>query len=133
MRELLLDSLQVPTVLSALSRFYSGGKRYVASFAPLLLEAHGRGDAVAANILRDHMACVAGELKKARRALSEEHPVRAVLAGGLTRQTDVLLPLLRAQLDEAAMYDITILKQPPVMGAVALAKERYHDQNGNAK
>jgi N-acetylglucosamine kinase-like BadF-type ATPase len=131
--DLLLTALQTPTVLSALSDFYSGGKTYVASFAPIVFEAYEQGDAVASRILRNNMACVAEELAKARQALKGDCPVRTVLAGGLTKQADVLLPMLKEQLDDAAMYEITILTEPPVMGAVALAKERYHDQNRNEK
>lgn len=131
--DLLLTALQTPTVLSALSDFYSGGKTYVASFAPIVFEAYEQGDAVASRILQDNMTCVAKNLAKARQALMSDRPVRTVLAGGLTKQADVLLPILKKQLDDAAMYEITILTEPPVMGAVALAKEGYHDQNRNEK
>lgn len=131
--DLLLTTLQTPTVLSALSDIYNGGKTYIASFAPLVFEAYEQGDAVASRILRDNMSCVAEELAKARQALNSDRPVRTVLAGGLTKQTDILLPLLHEQLDDATMYEITILTGPPVIGAVALAKERYHDQNRNEK
>lgn len=133
LRDLVLEHLQKPSVLSALPDFYSGGKPYIASFAPLVFAAHARGDAMATRILRDNMAFVARDLKKACLALNSEHPVRTVLAGGLATRADVLIPMLQEQLDDANMYDITVLTVPAVMGAVALAKERYHDQNRNAK
>jgi N-acetylglucosamine kinase-like BadF-type ATPase len=132
-RNLLLNQIQKLTVLSALSDFYSGGKSYIASFAPLIFEAYEQDDAVAARILHDNMASVAKEWRKARLALNGDGPVRTVLAGGLTAQADILLPMLRSQLDDEAMYDISILTAPPVMGALVLAKERYHDQNRNEK
>lgn len=132
-RDLLLSALNVPTVLSALSDFYRGGKSYIASFAPLVFQAYEQGDNVATQILYIHMACVARDLAKARRALGGDGPIRVVLVGGLTRQIAVLLPILKQQLDDQAMYEITVLTEPPVMGAVALAKERYHDQDRNEK
>lgn len=130
---LLLDRLQAPSVLPILPDIYGGGKSYIASLSPLVLLAYEKGDAVATRILRDNMACVAKELSKARRALYSDRPVRTVLAGGLTACADLLLPLIKEQLDHPQMYDITALTQPPVMGAVALAKEKYHDQNRNEK
>ena len=133
MREKLLERLQTPTVLAALGEFYQGGKAFIASFAPLVFVAYEQGDAIASRILQDNMACVADEVQKARRMLNDRTPVRFVLSGGLTARADVLLPLLRQQLDEQSAYDITILTSPPVMGAVTLAKENYHDQNRNEK
>ena len=133
MHKLLLERLQTPTVLAALGEFYQGGKAFIASFAPLVFEAYEQGDAVAARILQDNVACVADEVQKARRILNDRSVVRVVLAGGLTAQAEMLLPLLREQLDAEKSYDIAILTQPPVMGAVTLAKERYHDKNRNEK
>lgn len=133
LRDLLTEQMQKPTVLSTLPDFYSKGKSYIASFAPLVFEAHKRRDAVAARILLSNMACVAKEIKKARMALNGDCHTRTVLAGGLTERADVLLPMLRDMLDDAAMYDIEVLNLPPVMGAVMLAKERYHDQNRKEK
>ena len=99
----------------------------------LVFEAYEQGDTIAARILQDNVACVADEVQKARRMLNDRSVVRVVLAGGLTAQAEMLLPLLRAQLDAEKSYDIAILTSPPVMGAVTLAKERYHDKNRNEK
>ena len=133
LRDLLLDHFQKPSVLSVLSDFYSGGKRYIASLAPLVFAAHAKGDAAATRILRDNTAYLARDLKKACSALNSDRPVRTVLAGGLAARTDVLLPMLQDQLDDATMFDIAALPVPAVMGAVALAKEKHDDQNRNAK
>ncbi len=121
LRDLLLQHLQAPTVLEALSTFYLGGKQQIASYAPLVFRAYDMGDTVAEHILRQNMKCVAQSLCAAKAKLSTTAPIRTVLAGGLTARGDVLLPLIKEYLEDESAYDITILQQPPVFGALLLA------------
>lgn len=121
LRELLLQTINAPTVLNALSVFYDGGKKQVASYAPLVFEAYDRGDATAARILQKNMKCVAKSLCDAKNKMQATRAIQVVLAGGLTARADVLIPMIREQLQDGAAYDIRVLQQPPVTGALWLA------------
>lgn len=138
LRGMILEKLNVPSLTSALSFLYEGGKKRIASFAPLVFEAHENGDAVAKRILRSNAAVIAASLQAARtRMPMQNDPIHVVLSGGLSARADVLIPMIYEALPEADVYEIAVLDCPPVMGALALAglpiKEENHDQNRNAK
>ena len=121
LHDLLLQTINAPTVLSSLSAFYDGGKKQIASYAPLVFKAYDAGDSIAAYILRNNMKFVAQSLCDAKNKLQTKRSVRTVLAGGLTARADVLIPMIREQLEDGVTYDIRVLQQPPVMGALWLA------------
>ena len=102
-----------------LAFFYEGGKRCIAGCAPLVLEAYLEGDAVASRILSDAMAAFAPQLAAAAGMVATDAPI--VLTGGMMRQAEVLLPILKAQLPEEIGERITVCREKPVMGALLLA------------
>lgn len=99
--------------------FYGGGKRCIAACAPLVMEACMEGDAVASQILTSAMAAFAPQLIAAARMVPENAPI--VLAGGLMRRAELLLPILKKQLPEEIGERITVCREDPVIGALLLA------------
>lgn len=99
--------------------FYRGGKRCIADCAPLVLEAYSEGDAVAEQILASAMTSFAPQLIAASRLVPENAPI--VLAGGLMRQAELLLPLLKSKLPENIAARITVCREVPVIGSLLLA------------
>ncbi len=121
LRSLILARTETSTVLGALSLFYEGGKREIASYAPLVMMAYEQGDGVAANILKRNMRCLAELIRLARQRLGINEQTRVVLVGGLTRRADILLPMLYDHLDDAKNYHISIFDEGAVKGALLLA------------
>ncbi len=105
--------------LEKLRDFYSGGKTYAASFAPLVFDACRNGDGVAVKIVSDSVAALAG---LAAAGLKKTGPLgkRLVIVGGLTAHEDVLRPMIsdRPELEGA---EIEFCSDDPVTGAVRLA------------
>jgi N-acetylglucosamine kinase-like BadF-type ATPase len=99
--------------------FYEGGKRCIAGCAPLVMEAYLEGDAIASRILSTAMAAFAPQLMTAARMVSEDAPI--VWMGGLMRQSELLLPILRKQLPEDIASRIIICREDPAIGALRLA------------
>ena len=121
----LLDAVQTQcesdTVLGRIDEFYRGGKRLIATYAPLAFQACREGDAVARSILKGNLGAVAQMIRGAATHLSDRE-VKVVLCGGLTAQKDLLLPLLREVLEEdEKIYLIEICERPIVWGALRLA------------
>ena len=109
------------SVFENLDTFYRKGKREVAKYAPLAFEAYRRGDKVAEKILADNISAVAGLILGAAKHFDKEK-IRVSLCGGLTRDADVILPLLLSSLGERAdIFDIGICDKPMVRGALLLA------------
>lgn len=132
--DLLLESLQASSMTSALSKLYEGGKRLIASFAPLVFDAYDKGDVVACHILRNNAGAIADAIRRARAKLPmAKYPVPVVLAGGLTAKASVFIPVIYEALTDSDAYRITVLDCPPVMGALMLAgatiKEEQNDKN----
>ena len=119
---LICEKTDKKTVRSGLAGYYTLGKRGIAAFAPLVFEAAERGDAVAQQILYDNMGEMARLLSYARKKMGGER-VRAVFTGGLTQRFDILLPMLKEQLDAADDFDISLLRHAPAIGAAMLAKK----------
>ena len=99
--------------------FYAGGKRCIAACAPLVLEACMEGDTVASQILTSAMAAFAPQLTAAAHRVAEKDPI--VLAGGLMRRAELLLPILKKQLPEEIGERITVCREDPAIGALLLA------------
>lgn len=136
-----LDGSGAPTAITAgvtercpdtapeqlLSQLYDGGKKKIASFAPVAIAAAEQGDVVAMQILKRNMA-VAAHLVETAAAKLEQPRVPVVLAGGLTAQP-IIVELLRESLRDPARIQLEILQEEPVQGAVLLARELSKQEN----
>lgn len=81
-----------------LAEIYAGGKKKVASFAPLVFEAARAGDPHAMEILEHNAFVLAEEITDGVTLLGEENP-EVVLIGGLCKQEDLLLPMIKKYLN----------------------------------
>lgn len=108
-------------VLDALADFYHGGKAEIAQYAPLIFEAHAKGDSVASEILTRNIRAIANLIRAIANRMGQNH-VPIVLCGGLTAQGAVILPLLQdALVNDARTYSLSISKTAPIAGALYLA------------
>ena len=108
-------------VLDALSDFYRGGKTGIARYAPLIFKAHALGDAVATKILVDNVRAIADNVRALAKRMGRDE-VRVGLCGGLSTQSDILLPMLQDALaGDGRTYALSAAKQPPIQGALYLA------------
>lgn len=97
-----------------ISRIYAGGKRFIASFAPLVFKGYEMNDAVSKEILEktvNHWEII---IKKAMEKVPNSKKV--ALAGSLFKQKDIVLPMLKEKLSEDC--EIILPQLPPVYGAV---------------
>lgn len=118
------------TVQAHLSKFYQGGKRYIASFSDVVFEAAAKGDEVAQEILEKNMQFVAHRINTAARELSRE-TVPVFFSGGLLLQKAVLFPLIEKHITDAKC-NLICLESEPVEGALKRAKEIFaqkHNEN----
>ena len=108
-------------VLDSLGKFYSGGKRTIAEYAPLVLTASENGDKVAKRILFDDLEAVAQMIRGAAKHLpSEKEPLRVVLCGGLCTKDDIIYrALCEIMADEN--YSISMCENALIIGALRLA------------
>lgn len=108
-------------VLEALDGFYRGGKRCLASFAPLVFRAYSEGDAVAERILTQNIGAIARLVRGAMKHVKDEK-ITVSLCGGLTAYAEHILPLLKDTLKDAEhRLDIRICERPVIWGALMLA------------
>ena len=100
---------------------YGGGKKAVASFAPAVFSALEKGDAVADAILKRNCKEVAMFIKTAGKNF-ENNKIPVVLAGGLTNR-EIVVERIKEGLKDDGRFEIKILKQAPVYGALMLAQK----------
>lgn len=107
---------------SAVADLYRGGKKLLASFAPLVFEAEASGDPVAGQILDRNMEELAGLINAAGRLFAPSGPEEAglrpftvVLAGGVFSNGDPAVGRLARYLTVPARLER--LDVPPVWGA----------------
>jgi N-acetylglucosamine kinase-like BadF-type ATPase len=111
-------------VLDSLGKFYSGGKREIAQYAPLVLRAYENGDRVAKRILLDDLERVAQSIYGASKHLpNTKEPIRVVLCGGLCTKDDIICRVLGEILSKEK-YSISICERPLTFGALRLAGMR---------
>ena len=113
------------TVLAAISEFYRGGKREIASYATLVFEAAEQGDEIAQEIVKNNAACIARLIEAAGRRIEGDRITTAIV-GGLTAKSDMLLPLIKESLKDAERYNIKVFTGAPVRGAVLLAGGSFY-------
>lgn len=108
-------------VQDALPDFYSGGKAEIARYAPLILQAHTKQDAVATEILSRNLQAVANMIRGIG-ARMDKQEIPVVLCGGLTARDDIILPMLQNALaTDAREYSVSRSATAPIRGALYLA------------
>lgn len=102
----------------AIPQIYAGGKRYVASFAPLVFEAAGQGDAVAVGIVQTAADELVLHLNACAAAFSGTGAIPCVRSGSLWKS-----PLLCREVEKRAgeRYQFYEALMPPVYGALTAA------------
>lgn len=114
---LLEKKLGMP-VSEALADIYKKGKRYIASFAPLMFEAYRQEDLIARNIITKNAYCLTKEIQTIARDFTKSpfNPILVSCIGGLFRQQDIMLPIMQTELGEE--FHLYIPEADPVYGAV---------------
>jgi N-acetylglucosamine kinase-like BadF-type ATPase len=121
LREMVAAQCKKDRVLDALASFYAGGKVEVARYAPLVFKAHAQGDAVATEILVRNVRAIADNVRALGSHMGMDE-VRVGLCGGLTAESDVILPLLQDALaGDGREYILSVAKAQPIKGALYLA------------
>lgn len=110
----------------AIPSLYAGGKRLVASFAPLVFEAARNGDPTALLIVERNAACLARIVATAHAHLRDKS-APAVICGGIAHQKDLITPIIKQHLP--VDLDVVFSDTPMVNGAVAYARRKYHEQH----
>ena len=105
-----------------LAKFYQKGKRYIAEFTPLAFEAADAGDPVALRILEKNMTFAAQKIQTAMREFTnaEQTKIPVFFAGGLTKRSDLLFPMIEKNLSDSRA-DLTVIQGEPIDGAVKRA------------
>jgi N-acetylglucosamine kinase-like BadF-type ATPase len=112
--ELFTEFLGQP-LTNAIPKIYEGGKRYIASFAPIVLEAADNGDEAAISIIKECAAELRSMVLAGSRFL-EEVPYKIVLSGGIWKAgSELLRKLVIEGLDE--QFEYIHPKLPPVYGS----------------
>ena len=108
---------------------YSGGKKYIASFAQLVFDcANNKNDSVSKNIIKRNISFVAGLIDTALEEFENtEKPVNIIISGGLTNQPDLTHKLSR-EIKSTKKMEIRVLDTPPVDGALRKAKLLYEER-----
>jgi N-acetylglucosamine kinase-like BadF-type ATPase len=123
--KLLCEELNAESVAENIPHFYQIGKSGIASFAPLVFKAYESHDEVAEEILRENMDYVASLISAAGKEFSSSNKkIKVVCVGGLTKQKDLLFPMIYKSLEalgEAERYDISSYEGDVVMGALLSA------------
>lgn len=124
LKKLFLEELKTETVTENLAYFYSVSKIGIASYAPLVFKAFKAGDRVAAEILKDNMRNVAELMVAGRKKSDTAAPVFVVIAGGLTAESEILLPFIKENIaltDNPDNFEISVFRGDAVCGALMLA------------
>ena len=121
LRDMVAAQCKKDRVLDALAEFYAGGKVEVARYAPLVCKAYAQGDAVATEILVRNVRAIADNVRALGSRMGMDE-VRVGLCGGLTAESDVILPLLQDALaGDGREYILSVAKAQPIEGALYLA------------
>ena len=107
------------TVLSSLADLYNGGKRKIASFAPIVFDCYDKGDLASRQILDKNMLAIAKLIESS----TNENNKNVVLTGGLVERADVILPMIRSHLKKPSSYNLSVAKERQIFGAIRLAQK----------
>lgn len=115
------------SALACLPEFYELGKRGIAAYAPLAIQAASAGDTVAQDILVRNMRQIARLLDAGWRKLDQPLKAEVVFVGGLTNHETLLMPLIQKELAEKERYRFSVYREPAVNGALLLAGLKKED------
>ena len=119
-----------PPALVAALEGHTNPPRLAASFAADLARAAEAGDTVAAGLLREAAAALAGAVRAAAAHLADAGPVRFAIMGGLTSLGPILIdPLLEALRRDAAWLQPVVPTGTALDGArlLALRRDTLHE------
>ena len=109
------------TVFENIGAFYREGKRTIAKYAPLVFKAYKEGDAVACSIIQKNICELAALINSAATRFAEKS-VKVVICGGMTADSDIILPMLAKALSASGKdIELEICHRPMVWGALRLA------------
>ena len=111
---LIEEKLGMP-VAEALAEIYTKGKRYIASFAPLVFDGFRQQDPIAQEIIRRNATFLTRQIHTGAMDFPENNILVSCI-GGLFRQRDILLPIMQEELGKK--YQLYIPELEPVFGAV---------------
>ena len=118
----MLKALKTRSVNENIFNFYSMGKVGIASYAPVIFDAYTDGDKLAENILRRNMERVAELIITASKRFDDtDKKVKIVCVGGLTKQADILFPMLYSEIEKIGdinRFDISVFDNDVVVGAL---------------
>jgi N-acetylglucosamine kinase-like BadF-type ATPase len=104
-----------PKVIESLNKFYSGGKREIAQYAPLVLDAYDSGDRISERILFDELERVASAVRGASKHLpNAKEPIKVVLCGGLCPKGGVIHRIL-SEILAKENYSVSVCDRPLVL------------------
>jgi len=115
------------TAESHLTKFYQGGKRYIAEFARLAFLAAESNDPVALSILEKNMRFTADKINAALSFLTETPSLTDIpilFAGGISQKSEMLFPMIEKHLPPHKC-PLSLIKKEPVDGAVKRAKQIF--------
>lgn len=130
-----VDGMMEPSILSEsigklygdnavlLRQVYQGGKKWIASLAPMVFQAAQQGDSTAVAIIKRNVAAAAQLIETAAKRFPAG-PVKVVLTGGLTNQPSLLQSLCDAMQSPERIV-LSVLESEPVTGAVTLAQKLW--------
>jgi len=108
--------------MANITEFYSKGKRFIASWAPEVCEAYRKGDEAAIDIITARAKESAQILRRAREEFAAKSTVKTVFVGGLLKNEDVMIPVLKKVLGaDAKKFAFEVYPYEPVLGALRLA------------
>ena len=123
MLPLVREKLGCESVTKKIPEIYALGKRGIASFARIPFTAARAGDRIALELLDKNMKEIADILHVAGKRLPDAKHIRTVFVGSLTKEDDLLFPLIRAHLPEQERFDFVIMRDAPILGAIKLASQ----------
>ncbi len=121
--ELIKSKLSCSSVIDQVAYFYEVGKKGIAELAPLVFDAYKSGDRIAKQIIEKNMEAVARLIESSPETDKKINNV--VIVGGLTKQKDIIIPLINKKLKNPHKYTIETNSKPPVLGALAIAQKLY--------
>lgn len=108
------------SVKDSLGSIYDGGKKYIASFADLVISTAEAGDNVACRIIENNML-EAAKIINAGLNFIDGKNVKIAFTGGLITKNPQLFPLIAKHIKSKYTYSMEKITDEPVLGALKLA------------
>ena len=110
----LFEESQKLTIKQIIKEVYLKGKAFVASFAPLVFKAYGKGDVVSKNILKKCVSNLESLLWGVYNVYGAEH-CEITLFGGISKRWEILFPFLSEEIKQKISFQQA--RCPVVYGA----------------